>query len=533
MTTNHKKYFLFSLISALLFWLAWPTMSLSVLLFFAFIPLLLIEEELSNSKNSRSGKYVFRYSFITFLLWNLACSYWIWNASAIGMIIAVLLNASMMSLIVLAYHFVKKYINHFFSATFFITAWIAMEYFHHHWGFSWPWMTLGNGFSQHPTWIQWYEYTGVFGGSFWVLSTNLLLFGAYTKSNFTSGKFIVKYKPYFIPLVFIISPILLSYSIYSSYVEKINPSNIVLVQPNIDPYNEKFDGLTEQDQVKKLIHLSDSLGQKNTEFFIWPETALPLNIAEETLESNPLIIESRNFLSKYKNGNILTGAATYRTYTTEETPTARKFRDGQCCYDAFNTAMLIENDPGIQLYHKSKLVAGVEQIPYPTLLKFLEPFAIKLGGTFGSLGTQKERKVLYTKSGIGAAPVICYESVYGEYVTEYIKNGAQFIAIITNDGWWGNTPGYKQHASYASLRAIETRRSIARSANTGITCFINQRGDVINPTSWWKADVIKGELNLNDTLTFYVLYGDWFAYFLSLIAVLLFAYTLIKKWGIL
>lgn len=529
MTTNHRKFIAFGIISALLFWLSWPTMSISILLFVAFVPLLLIEHELRISKEIRSSRYLFRYSFISFFIWNLACSYWIWNASAFGMIIAVLLNSTLMSLVLLAYHFVSKRNSAFFSSIFFICGWMAMEFLHHHWDFSWPWMTIGNGFAEHPTWIQWYEYTGIFGGSFWVLSINVLLFQAYLKTKNIKEINWTKLKSFLIPILLIIAPIGISFSIYNNYLEKINPTNIVVVQPNIDPYNEKFDGLSETEQLNKIIRLSDSVAHINTEFFIWPETALPNNIAEETLESNPLIIEARNFLSKYKNGNIITGAATYKTYDKEETITSRKFSNGQCCYDAFNTGLLIENNPGIQIYHKSKLVAGVEQIPYPSLLKFLGPLTIKLGGTFGGLGTQKERTVLYTKSGIGIAPVICYESVFGEYVTEYVKNGAQMIAIITNDGWWGNTSGYHQHAAYARLRAIETRRSIARSANTGTSCFINQRGDVSDNTNWWVADAKNGNLNLNDEITFYVQYGDWFAYFASLVAVLLFSFSLIKK----
>ncbi len=529
MITNHRKFIAFGIISALLFWLSWPTINISILLFIAFVPLLIIEKELRNSKEIRSSRYLFRYTFISFFLWNLACSYWIWNASGVGLVIAVLLNSTMMSMIMLAYHFVHKRNSTFFSSLFFICAWIAMELFHHHWDFSWPWMTLGNAFAEHTQWVQWYEYTGVFGGSFWVLAVNIILFQAYEKTKHAKNFSMPIFKEIAIPAILILAPIGISFAIYSSYIEKINPSNIVIVQPNIDPYNEKFSGLTDDEQLQRMIKLSDSAAQVNTEFFIWPETALPTNISEETLESNPLIIKARAFLSKYKNGNIITGAATYKTYDKEETVTSRKFSNGQCCYDAFNTGLLIENNPGIQIYHKSKLVAGVEQIPYPGILKFLEPLTIKLGGTFGSLGTQKDRSVLYTRSGIGVAPVICYESVYGEYVTDYIKNGAQMIAIITNDGWWGNTAGYHQHAAYARLRAIETRRSIARSANTGTSCFINQRGDVSDETTWWEADAKNGNINLNEKLTFYVQYGDWFAFSASLIAVIFFAFSLLKR----
>jgi apolipoprotein N-acyltransferase len=145
-------------------------------------------------------------------------------------------------------------------------------------------------------------------------------------------------------------------------------------------------------------------------------------------------------------------------------------------------------------------------MPYPAVFGWLEKFAIDLGGTAGSLGTQEERTVLTGKEGV--APVVCYESIYGEYVGEYINNGATLIFIITNDGWWLDTPGYKQHLLYGRLRAIETRRCIARSANTGISCFIDERGDFSQETEWWKPAVIKGSINSNSEKTFYTKFGD-------------------------
>jgi len=107
---------------------------------------------------------------------------------------------------------------------------------------------------------------------------------------------------------------------------------------------------------------------------------------------------------------------------------------------------------------------------------------------------------------IGTA--ICYESVYGEYCTGYVKAGAEALTVITNDAWWGNTPGYQQHLRYASLRAIETRRDIARCANTGISAIINQRGDILSESTWWQKQVLKGTINLNTKETVFVREGD-------------------------
>ena len=157
--------------------------------------------------------------------------------------------------------------------------------------------------------------------------------------------------------------------------------------------------------------------------------------------------------------------------------------------------------------HKSKLVLGVEKIPFNTMFPWLEDLAIDLDGASGSLGTENKAKSFKSK-GLSFTSTVCYESIYGEFVAEQVKSGAQFICIITNDGWWGNTPGYKQHASFASLRAIENRRAVVHSANTGISSFINQKGDVISKTKWWVEDTLTESISKNKKITFYTKYGD-------------------------
>ena len=142
----------------------------------------------------------------------------------------------------------------------------------------------------------------------------------------------------------------------------------------------------------------------------------------------------------------------------------------------------------------------------------------------GSLGTEKEA-FNFELDSMQIAPVICYESIYGEYFSSYVTKGAHAAFIITNDGWWENTPGYQQHLAYGRLRAVETRRSIARSANTGISCFINQRGDVLQATKWWEEDAIVGSINLNNKETFYVRSGDWLGRLLAALSVLLLVWT--------
>lgn len=521
-----NKWALASL-SGLALWLAWPPFSIATfLLFLAFIPLFHVVDQLNIGDEKKKGSAVFRIAFVAFVVWNIPTTYWIWNASGVGAVVAVLLNALLMSLPFVGYYKSLGWNNKRLSYTAFVAYWLAYEYFHLHWDLSWPWLNLGNGLAEWPSIIQWYEYTGTFGGTLWILLINILgyesLLAVQTKSTIFRKKIIGL-------IVIIIVPMTLSLMIYFNYNEEINPTSIVVVQPNIDPYTEKFSSDPAQ-QLRKMIGLSDSLGKPNTEFFIWPETALTVTIWEEDLEGSSAVDNIKSFLDRYKNGNVITGAATARQYSTAATPTAHRFGGGECCYDSYNTGLQIENSGKVQIYHKSKLVPGVEKMPFPALMGFLEPLALQLGGTSGSLGSQEERTVFYSQNGIGIAPVICYESIYGEFVAEYIQNGAQLIVIMTNDGWWGNTPGYHQHASYARLRAIETRRCIARSANTGISSFINQRGDILAESKWCEATALTAELNLNSNLTFYTVHGDYIAYFGCTLALLFLLFQLLRPY---
>lgn len=273
-----------------------------------------------------------------------------------------------------------------------------------------------------------------------------------------------------------------------------------------------------------MIWLSKKKLTQKTTFLFWPETSIPQGYDEALMSTQSEIFRLKDSLAMYPNLTLITGADTYKIYNTEfdKSETAR-FQDGVGWYDFFNTAVKINNEQKLEFYHKSKLVPGVERMPYPALFKWLNAISIDMGGMTGSLGSQESQVPFSNKIGVRAAPIICYESIFGEHISEYVKNGATLLAIITNDGWWGDTPGYTQHLAFSRLRAIENRRSIARAANTGISCFINQKGDISEKTSYWVQDVRKAEVSLNTDQTFYSLYDDYigkFSFFLALLIVI-------------
>ncbi len=533
-----KPLFL-SVLSGLLLWLGWPVSGMAGLLFVGFVPVLLLEQGFSERIIKRKRQGLFGYFYLAFFIWNLGTTWWIYNSTGVGAVLALGCNTLFMTLIWLLFHITKIKLGNATGYISLIVYWIAFEKIHLDWDLSWPWLTLGNGFASNVKWIQWYEYTGILGGSMWILLANILLFLLIKKwiavKNLKSVAVTVKEKIDF-PVLYcaialILFPILFSEIMYAGYKEKTAPCNVVVVQPNIDPYNEKFNG-SEANQVAKLLALSSTEVDSATDYLVAPETALPNGVWEDEIHNALGIKTIKAFIHTFPQLTFIGGLSSLKAYKNRENIplTARKFDKSEMYFDAFNSAMQLDEGDSIQLYHKSKLVPGVEKMPYPAIFGFLENYAISLGGTSGSLGMQKERTVFTSAKGVKVAPAICYESIYGDFLSGYIRNGAQLIFIITNDGWWGNTPGYKQHAAYGRLRAIEFRRSIARSANTGISCFINQRGDVEQPTPWWTEEVIKAKLNKNDVLTFYGLHGDFIGWLCLAASVLMLLWVVISRW---
>jgi apolipoprotein N-acyltransferase len=534
-----KKSISLSILSGLLLWIAWPPTPYSTfLLFIGFVPMLIAIENIIQSALPKKGKKIFGVTFLGFFIWNILSIYWVYNSiKTIGAVVAVpislipySLGPLLMSTACCLYYRLRLVTKRELALAGLVCFWVGYEYLHQNWALNFPWMTLGNGFAVSHKWIQWYEYTGVYGGTIWVWIVNILAFLLYT--GLSRPKAPKERVGLILALGLVVAlPIAFSLYRYHTYKEQENPSDIVVAQPNIDPY-EKEGGIPASHQIDILTHLSDSLAQRNTEFFIWPETAIsdPHGLNEDLVRSSPYFLQVQQFLNKYKNGNVLTGAEDIKFYNSRKTSTASSFDpQGNEYYDVFNAAANIENSAEVQFYHKSKLVPGVESMPFGDALSFLKPVFEHLGGATGSYGSQEEPGVFYSQSGIGVGPVICYESIYGEWIAQSVHKGAQFIAIITNDGWWENTSGKDQHLDYAKLRAIETRRWVCRSANTGISAFINQRGDIVKQTQWWTRTAIKQDINLNSDLTFYVLHGDYLPKTGSLLAVAGILFILIGK----
>lgn len=524
-----RSLLILAVLSGLLLALSLPVRGIPVFLFVALVPLLIIEDHIhQHRKRYRKGVF-FLLVFITFLIWNTAGSWWLKNASLGGALLAIITNTILMAVVFQLFHGGRRQFrgsNTGYLAL--VCYWLGFEHIHHYWEISYPWLSLGNGFSAWPKWVQWYEYTGVAGGSLWILIANLMFYSII--KQYLSGHKDFRYiARRVIPVaIWIFVPV--SVSLVKYYTWKPGDTNIevVLVQPNNDPYSEQY-------TIGPVTALKNFLGQAHpvisdqTDFVVGPESMIQDNLWERHLHMSPVIDSLGSFVQNHPHITVIAGASSFRmVYAGEELTEAARELDMSFVnwysasfgvpvdslsnyYDAFNLGLAVDTSGITGLTHKSKLVAGVERMPYKKYLSAIAgDLSFNLGGTRGTLRTDEQRFVFkHNHSGTRYGVAICYESVFGNFFADFVRNGAQYMFIITNDGWWGNTPGHRQHNAFASLRAIETRRDIARSANTGITCFINSRGDIITPTRYWEPDAIKGKVCVNDRMTFYVKYGDY------------------------
>ncbi len=460
------------------------------------VPMLILAARYDRSRRSFWKMAGWTTLFIT--LWYALSIWWVWYATPAGPIAATFFAYVFTGLPFMLWFYVSKRAPKALSYTVLVSVWMVGEWVYNWNQASFPWLNIGNGFACDIWLVQWYEWTGVYGGTLWVLVTNILLY-----------EFLVVRRPrnWLPPVLAAVIPPIVSIIMFLAYDEPKRTATTTIVQPNIDAY-EKFEVLSQEEQTANLIDLMGR-APADVKFIVMPETAIDEGLTEGRLANSESIKAIRKLAEeKYPDAMVIVGATTYKIYgTTQKTKTARG-NDESGYYDVYNTAIAIDPSGKIDLHHKSKLVIGVEMMPDWWWVKYLGDLVVDLGGTSGQLGYDTVRKV-FDNGGVYAAAGICYESIYGQYYTEFVRNGAEVMFIITNDGWWDDSPGYRQHFDFARLRAIETRRAIARSANTGKSGFINTRGDVVESLGWEKRGAITADIPLNRKTTLYVRFGDY------------------------
>lgn len=308
---KQKYLYLLALLSGLILSLAWPMHGFPFLLLFGFVPLFFIEDYFHNNKGQINKYAIFKYLYIAFFTWNILTTWWILNSTIFGAIMAILLNSFFMAIVFFIFHLSKRtYSNPNHSIFLIVFYWIAFEYLHLDWDLSWPWLNLGNGFAMYTRWIQWYEYTGIFGGTLWILISNILFFKVL--KSFLIEKRINKtvvFKLAFSILVVIV-PMAFSLWIYNHQIEQGEKCEVIVSQPNIDPYSEQYT-ISIREAIEKNLVAVEPYISDSTVFIICPESALQENIWHNSVEDSRSVVLTRRFLEKYPHLNIIIGASTF------------------------------------------------------------------------------------------------------------------------------------------------------------------------------------------------------------------------------
>ena len=506
---NHKWGMALSA-SALLA-LSFPPFNLSVLQIPAVFLLLRI------TMLSDGNRQAILYLYPTFILWNLFSTYWLMMATVAGGVAAILANALIM---VVPFLIIRKLfqrdLNPVLSALIAASVWVSYEFLHHNWDLSWPWLTLGNAWSNHTGVIQFISYTGVLGISFWVFATSALLWqtsqkGAKSLLVISAGFFLAF--PAFSLYTFL--------SIGDSY--EGDPVDVVIVQPNSDSYQPNGGFGSNSELITHLLQLSGEALTDSSDVLIWPENALDTSVQLRS----PQLERIRDSLDVW-NTKLITGTGYIDFYEQENAPdVVRETGDGRI-YNVFNAALSLTSGSDTGIYKKGRLVPIVERFPFVGFFQSIDRFGWVDWGSISGYGKGGE-PTLFEVDGSHTPALICYDSVFPGWVNRFVDEGAGFLTIITNDGWWGDSHGHIQHFAYARLRAIEHRMWIARSANNGISGIISPDGKIQLETEYWTEAAFSYRIYTNSNKTFYSRNGEWFGYLMLVLTLLGMTLIFIKK----
>lgn len=461
-----------------------------------FIPLLVVASGYDASCRSWWKMLGWIVLFIT--LWYALTVWWVWYATPAGPIAATFFAWVYTGLPFMLWFFISKRAPKALSYTVLVSAWTVGEWIYNTNQASFPWLSIGNGFA-HDIWaIQWYEWTGEFGGTVWVLITSILIY-----------EFLIVGKPrkWLPPALAVVVPLAVSLAIWFTYKEPERTAKVTIVQPNIPAWEES--SISDEDKAANLTELA-ARAPADARFIVMPETTIGELIVEGEMASSPSLATIRSTVARQSpQATVVVGAMTRRNYGNIPHPPHTAYSAGaNGWYDIYNAALAIAPDGEVAIHHKAKMVIGAEMMPTWWWIRGFLKYIENLGFYAGHYGYGTVRTV-FENDGVKAGAGICWESVYGEYTSEFARNGAEVLFIITNDGWWGDTPGYRQHFDLARLRAVENRRAIVRSANTGRSGFITSRGDVRETLEWDQRGTITADVALNSRITLFTRFGDW------------------------
>lgn len=495
--------FFLPLLSGLLLGLSfptWPSVHLEPLAWIALVPLLLSLEH-----EERFGPF-FRKSWMAMLLFCLITLWWVSLATLVGGILTVFVQSLFLTVPLLVFYLFRKRAGFRPALLALPFVWTGWEWVYMQQDFSLGWLTFGNSQANLLWMVQYADVTGVWGISFWLVTFNVLALSLFRAKR----PLAVRAGIVMIITLMIAVPLLYARQIFRNTPSKATSSEVrvSLVQPNIDPH-EKWAGLGPVQTLSRLYSLTgEAVSAERPELIIWPETAIPFSI--RLPENRPYMNSVRRMVERW-NTPLLTGFP-------DEEPVAPRSEGGDAVaasggeFAAYNASMLLSPADGpVQIYRKMRLVPFGERVPYSDYFPWLEKLSFSMSGISSWQKGRTATVMRFTSrdgSPVSMANIICYESIFPGLVSTFVKNGAQFLTLVTNDGWYGTSYGPWQHAAIGRLRCIENRRAMARCANTGVTLFYDTCGRSYAEIPWWQPSVLTAEVQLENGITFYTAHPD-------------------------
>lgn len=488
-------------LSGILFGISFPPFPFPITLsiFFFLIPYLFA------IKNKTSLAEINKSSYLTFLTLSVITLYWVgsWQSKAdpflmIGGGVLLFFYPAVLLIISTLFYLTKKIFGNNISLWLLPIHWITVEYLLTLTDLKFPWLTLGHSLAKFTAFIQVADLIGSYGLSLIILYINVMLFKAAENFSQSFSKSI---------RLVLVSILIFCVIIFYGFI-KINNSTqqktikVGIVQPNLDPWEKwQTGGLT--DLLNDYFELSDTCIKQGAKIVIWPETALPVYLlsAEYDYLKDSIYSYVRN-----NNIHLLTGMPDFRTYFENPPTDAKKSQNSDYYFTTYNSILLFNPiSKEIQKYGKMHLVPLGEKVPFVESLPFLGDF-FKWNVGISSWNTGRDTTIfnlVIDNDTIKLAGLVCFESVFPSFVSEFAKRGAEFLVVVTNDSWYGNSSGPYQHKEFAALRAVENRKAVVRCANGGISCLIDQFGRTIYETQMFTKESFVVDVPIVKQSSFY------------------------------
>ncbi|HRI45933.1 MAG TPA: apolipoprotein N-acyltransferase [Ignavibacteriaceae bacterium] len=525
-----RKDWLYLVLSGILLGISFPPSPFPYFLFAALIPFLIV----INKRETLAE--INRAMYLTAFIFSLTTIYWVGGFVVakdpflmISGFLLLFANPAVFLITSTLYYFAVKVFSRRVALFLFPFFWVTYEYAYMITDWSFPWITLGNGLSKFTLFIQIADLIGVLGLSLILVFINVLIYSLLFQN---SERKIFRSISFAILLTLLLVPIVYGFFKLSESESEHKVVKVGLIQPDLDPY-DKWSGGSIDGIVNEYLHLSDDAIVKGAEILFWPETALPVYLMSG---SYSIAVDSIRAYLQRNDIPLLTGMPHIKFFgTKEEGPfDVKKAKESEMYYATYNSVLFLNpKSYDVGHYGKMKLVPFGERTPFVSHFPFLADL-IKWGVGLSGWNVGQDTIVFsypmkQIQDTLKVNGLICYESVYPDFVAEFCKRGTQLISVVTNDSWYGNTSGPYQHKEIAILRAVENRRYVVRAANGGISCIIDYFGRTHETSKMYEKAVVVGDVRLNNEITFFSKYPNLISKISVVIAVWIFGLFILKK----